>query len=864
MMWTALGCAAFAATPDLPSNVRPAPGAEVGLNPSLTVHVHDPDGDPMNVHFYGGPSESLITHIATVSNVPSASDCAVFWNDPRAQRTYAWYAVADDGTQQAQSPTWHFSVASRTGLTFAVFSDAAHGSDGVNDPLLLPSAFIGDLADDCGNHPSLPRLDFVCTVGDMLCDTPRAIDGAAPDYTRTFQEFIEALDVPFFAALGNHDVLAYDRDPALDWSDNPYRLMRRLLNELEIATPTYAVCVDNILLLFIGDLGTHYELHTTQYEWMEYMAERYHDLTTIILSHPGIWTTTYEVRVDGADDYSYYNNAPWWAEFLRGNPQIKAYIHGHSHAFDWTIQDTVGSEFYEQGEGLGSNTLYDIGHDMAFIQAPCEHLPEGDTHSIHQFLVINVSSNQIDWQPWRHDATDVGFWDDPGAHASPSYHAWQTPTSFDAQTASWYSFPLFFQDGELQSIDSKVISRDVALELVGVQSRELFANPDLDVYAAYKGVGYLGLHGESLVQIDDGIMRETGPKVVEFPERYRGERPWDGGDSGQIKNWLFCGACPQLVPGAAYDIEIEARAAVPASLSVMCKATDWSARSQYSFLAEGQTTVISATVGTSWTTLSGTYVAPSSTNAWFLCGEIHFADAANYQVSRLSIKRQRSSEVTEAFQLTLNGVTYGTTGALPNHVWTSFPVAVGDVADTDGVMRFRASVAGNRTGMARVIYPNPVFGRGARIRPESFDPLSSSFDVTVVEDISSDYSRDLTTKILPLTHNRYFSTDGLPTVETGNGRMFAGADIDMETAFVLYDGYRPAVISELSGMLTRDAFEATLTNLVTGNEYWLQTATSLVHAAWHTQTNFIATHSGADIPVPVPGEKVFFRVLSRP
>jgi len=107
--------------PSVPNIPDPANGAiGVGLNPTLSARVSDPNTNPMDVSFYDASGPTLI---GTDTNVPSGSFASVDWTGLSADTPYDWYVIADDGVFTTQSPTWSFTTidttppAAPTGLT---------------------------------------------------------------------------------------------------------------------------------------------------------------------------------------------------------------------------------------------------------------------------------------------------------------------------------------------------------------------------------------------------------------------------------------------------------------------------------------------------------------------------------------------------------------------------------------------------------------------------------------------------------------------------------------------------------------------------------------------------------------------------
>jgi len=107
--------------PNAPTNPVPADTATgIGLNPTLSVDVSDPDADTMTVRFYDASDDS---QIGFQNNVVSGGTSSTSWNGLDESTTYSWYATAYDGEFTTQSATWSFTTidltppASPTGLT---------------------------------------------------------------------------------------------------------------------------------------------------------------------------------------------------------------------------------------------------------------------------------------------------------------------------------------------------------------------------------------------------------------------------------------------------------------------------------------------------------------------------------------------------------------------------------------------------------------------------------------------------------------------------------------------------------------------------------------------------------------------------
>jgi serine protease AprX len=107
--------------PSIPVNPVPAHlSTGIGLNPTLSVDVSDPNGDSLDVSFYDASGPTLI---GTDFGVPNGGTASFPWNGLSADTTYNWYAEAYDGEFTTGSATWQFTTldmtppAPPTGLT---------------------------------------------------------------------------------------------------------------------------------------------------------------------------------------------------------------------------------------------------------------------------------------------------------------------------------------------------------------------------------------------------------------------------------------------------------------------------------------------------------------------------------------------------------------------------------------------------------------------------------------------------------------------------------------------------------------------------------------------------------------------------
>ena len=94
--------------PNKPTNPNPANNSEnIVTNPALSVVVTDLNDDLMNVTFYNASNNQIID---TANNVASGSTASITWTGLSYNKTYSWYAVANDSKSETQSDTWTFTT----------------------------------------------------------------------------------------------------------------------------------------------------------------------------------------------------------------------------------------------------------------------------------------------------------------------------------------------------------------------------------------------------------------------------------------------------------------------------------------------------------------------------------------------------------------------------------------------------------------------------------------------------------------------------------------------------------------------------------------------------------------------------------
>jgi hypothetical protein len=613
-------------------------------------------------------------------------------------------------------------------MSFAAFTDT-HVGQRMQNPKWDYADYLDRLADDIMNN-ALP-CDFVVHLGDASNDNTAFVNGVGlpktiDPYKNNFKAFLVShLNLPFHFVGGNIDLNDYSDGPDLPQNDNdPFALLRTYVNETELNHYPYAMMRNGILFLALPELDYEMWTRPALYEWVQFMTAYYHNATTILFSHQAIEDTTPHDG-DPLSSYRGQQDQAWWAQLFRKNPQIKLWIHGHNHMPGW----------YQGSRSSGwSRPVQDFGHEMGF-SAPYPGMDWGNYLEEDTVVIYTISATGVTTRAWENNGAG-GHW------VSGSDVTWKVPTSYDANAEDWYSFPALIQDGETQVTDMKVLSSKITLQLVGTEPVELFCDPRLETKGSHVNENILGFDDDptSKVTANTPGMSVHGAVTLTFPPKHEWDKYCHDGHGGQPYQYFSVGTSPAAAPGGSYTITMTAKSNSgkgKVNLSVSC--SDWATQSQYSTLAGSSKLVISHNFGKDYETVSGTYTAPNDANAWFIQGILDFVDSADYDVSYFSIKRTKTSDTTDDFQISLSGKSYHAAGRLGRFATKEFSINPMDLADHDGIIKFTAAIKGNHYGMARLIYHAPLLmGRNARFRVNSVK--GNTYDLTLTAGLSG-YSK---------------------------------------------------------------------------------------------------------------------------
>lgn len=74
---------------------------------TISVYVFDANDDPINVSFYNAEDDTLID---TIEQTKSETRVSAIWSDLRQNKSYSWYAIAEDWEGSSRSQTWTFTT----------------------------------------------------------------------------------------------------------------------------------------------------------------------------------------------------------------------------------------------------------------------------------------------------------------------------------------------------------------------------------------------------------------------------------------------------------------------------------------------------------------------------------------------------------------------------------------------------------------------------------------------------------------------------------------------------------------------------------------------------------------------------------
>jgi len=575
------------------------------------------------------------------------------------------------------------------------------------------------LANDINTTTAFGKVDFVYDLGDFTQDDVTRLDDWKTDW-------VDKVPLPLMPVTGNHDVVDYHPDGT---NSNPYRLLWKELNESEMVKPTYAFMKDGVLFLVVGCQGRHFEIQKMQQEWVEWMVSQYPNTTTVIFTHVPVRNTT-ALHYSG-NEYRELNNDTWWHNLLENNPQINIIMNGHNHKF---VASTGSGGLHSGNSG---NQIYYVNQGGA--NCVCVEVCRYQTDDTHAACLVNITSNSITVKTWDYSSNSWSW--------QPSSYSISTTYNPDAE--DWYSFPIFFEDNQTKVFNSKILSRDVTLQLIGQSEIECFENANLDFYSNQSvdgthtfypwwvyfsqdnDIGYTQLHGTGSDM--KGQMDIDAGEFVSFP--FKTATGVDSWDSRETQSSYSQGGYPYVFghhlfggvpPNAEYTVSVTCRA-VSSPTTMFMRFNCTQSGDIYSTLPNSSQIVFdNITVCTTWTTYTTNYTQLTTItdddDGSADCLQMYLENTGSneLEIKKLSIKRRATATTTQDFHVKLGSVWYNHSGTLSDGQYVNYTVNPVTMADANGDIVVHADIDGNKRGWCRLIYHPPLlFCRNAKFYLDS-------------------------------------------------------------------------------------------------------------------------------------------------
>ena len=569
------------------------------------------------------------------------------------------------------------------------FAAAADQHYGLNNAPLPP--YDDDTVEDWMHDPGLPELDFVvASFGDWIADFREL--GAWQDLEYCWQIITEYnadhQKIPYFFVFGNHDITNYRYMPD---DGNPVLKERLCRSICGLNENNYAFMYNNVLFICVAQTNVHYHLSHFQRSWVEYLVDRYHDKTTVLWTHQATYETTGQGDERATswmtNDYRVHNNVEWWRSLFEDNPQIKLYIHGHTHkAYNTTAFDL-------HPEGWDDN--------CTFVLIPSNGFGEEYGQDAWSYI-FTITDTNISIQLWDSSTHSYNTNVDAGVP-----YVREGVFNVTDSGLEWFSIPKRVLDGQQWSWKNRMMAKQYKLELVGSNVTEQIDNPELD-----------GCHESD----EDG-----GPRFEGYWYAVRGDEAALNTETGEEDEYIKIAGDNTVSLAASAPVEGHGEGLVPynTAIAVPGKTYDFSARIKtaagtgsvdflvsipeyltlYTHVWEDERIYAGFAVTDEFVTFSETFTVPNDDAAWFIQPKIHFDDpAVTYIWDSWSLKMVGDGDVTEDFSVTLNDETHTASGLLEHHDYSTFTLSNTTMSNT---LSFSCTIHGNKVGMVRLIYEEP-------------------------------------------------------------------------------------------------------------------------------------------------------------
>ncbi len=587
------------------------------------------------------------------------------------------------------------SESSESSLEFAVVADSQR------EGYILPGLKVSKAVEDFMKDESFPNVDFVVHVGDLHGGRETPTENSLRDFMKDpDREYAwRDLHLPYFVLWGNHDATSYpyryegmfketffnvvfESPFEKEYKGNPDKpyWVPRDMEEMGRNAPFYSYEYDNLLFLMVSTgLGNHNVLNRAQRDWLEQITEIYPDKTTFIMTHrPPHGSTLFSTQAPykySMDTYS------WWEGFLENNDQILLYTHGHN---------ITGKPY--NAEKFGVNVIKNAMH------------AHGDSAGVTHY---KINENHVKIR-FYNNIFDIGYNHLMDKKVDSTYHP---------EGLEWISNPHITQDGETIEWKNKIVSENYKVQLIGEGEDDtelVWINRKFNYYtdmwlgyendfnngkpsedsldpAKYSENGQIKFYGVDNLAAATWYERTGGPDSLGYAH-VGGKIPWS--------------TTPWAVPGGEYDIRVKVKAdevvenAMDVSVKVLTENIDREVMGRTKVIED-----IDLTENYQW--YEGSFTVPENDQAWIIktIWNSKNEDVTCYMDEWSVMRGDKTGVSTENFYLTINGTKYGTSETLSEGSFETFEM---DSSDVNNLINIESSIGGNRMGMFRMIYEDPI------------------------------------------------------------------------------------------------------------------------------------------------------------
>ena len=522
------------------------------------------------------------------------------------------------------------------------------------------------IIDDIQNNLAFPEVDFVINLGDLTHY------GSAEDWELAKADWNDLL-IPWMFTFGNHETANHLSEPEF-----PFNAYKRGMTESGLINPHYSFLYNGILFLIMGEEGVTHLVPLNQKNWLEFMTSQYPDYTTVIVSH----NTLYDSGEDSDGiDYLHISEPDWWQDFFVRNPQVKLFLHGHTHVESNCFNPAYGIQFINAPVTCTAESGYFSGYtadQCIYLEIGADYLTARKWHAITndwdaENLAINITTSLTD--------------DDPGLQ--------------------WYSATWRVQDGQEIRIANRILAESYTMQIAGESNRELvLLNRDFE-HVEIVGNYYAHWWGyDNAFPTKNGS--ETGQIIMSGRDIISASTQnliYNGSDVYWIEGKVPYSTVPRGIPGKTYRFRMRAKAGSTTdnAMNVIMQIAGENVQN----IIKADTLFNNLALTPDWQWYEKEFVLPEDSAVWCLktCWET-LQTGANCYLDEWSIERvDTTGSATENFTVIFNGQVFQNNAILDRYEVASFDI---DPLLVQNDLNISTLVEGNRMGFVRLIYHNPV------------------------------------------------------------------------------------------------------------------------------------------------------------